>query len=82
MAFNAKNIAKAIKQNSDDLNAQRISVDEFSLRNRALWEQADQNQPCVIGSACDRRVTAVHVELRALNEKRLEGPIDEKGRDR
>lgn len=61
---NAARIANMIRANVAAVDSGRITWDQFSIVNRATWELADRNEPCIIGSACSRRVAAVQ---RALN---------------
>jgi hypothetical protein len=62
---NATRIANMIRANVAAVDDGRITWEQFGIVNRATWELADRNEPCIIGSACSRRVAAVH---RALNE--------------
>ena len=62
----SRQIAQQIAANVAEWNAHRIDYEEFSRRNRASWELAYRGELCIIGSACSRRVTAVHRELNAI----------------
>ena len=47
--MNSKRIAKMINANIAALYSGRITLDQFSIVNRATWELADRNEPCIIG---------------------------------
>ncbi len=64
MAYTARQIAKMILANVAAMDAGRITWEQFGIVNRATWELADRGEPCVIGSACDGRIMAVHAELK------------------
>lgn len=59
----AAQIAQRIAQNVADVDADRITWDEFSKRNRAAWDDVAQGELNIIGSACDKRHMAVKREL-------------------
>ena len=62
----AQRIAALIAQNSADFGAHKLTYEEFSAKNRAYWREADRDELRIMGSDCDRRVTAVHEALRAI----------------
>ena len=61
----AKQVAAQIKANVADVDAGRITWAEFGIRQRAAWEAAERGELSIIGSACSRRLIAVHKALKA-----------------
>ncbi len=64
--FDPTALARRIAANADDVDAKRIDWDTFSKRAFALWDEASQGEPCVIGSACAQRVLAVNQALKEI----------------
>ena len=64
--FDPQAIAARIAQNAHDVDAGRITWEEFSARNNAAWREADRGELCIMGSAADRRVMAVHRALQQI----------------
>jgi hypothetical protein len=63
----AQRVAAVIVANVADVDAGRISWDEFSARQLAAWKSVDQGELCFLGSDCDRRMSLVRDALRALD---------------
>jgi len=61
--MNATHIAKMIRANVAAVDAGVITWPQFSRVNLETWRLADRDEPCVIGSACARRVAAVHAAI-------------------
>ena len=65
--FDPRRLAATILHNVEDVDANRITWDEFSARNRAAWDEAMAGEMCIVGSACAKRVSAVHAAMEALS---------------
>lgn len=64
MTYTAKRIAAMIQANTAAVSSGKITWEQFSQVNRATWELADHNEPCIIGSPCFKRVSAVQRAFR------------------
>jgi len=62
----AREVARRIHQNVKDVDAGRITWDEFSARQRAAWDSVIRGDLAVIGSACSRRLAAVNRALQYM----------------
>ena len=61
----AKQVAAQIKANVADVDAGRITWAEFTTRQRAAWDSVSRGELSIVGSACSRRLMAVHKALSA-----------------
>jgi hypothetical protein len=59
----ARVVAARIRANVEDVDAGRVTWAEFSMRNIAAWDSVIRGELCVIGSPCERRVSAIRAAL-------------------
>lgn len=62
----ALRLACLIRENGRAWLARRITHEQFQSTARALWRQADRDEPRIINSDCDRRVMMVCHALNRL----------------
>jgi hypothetical protein len=60
-----KQVAETIRANVRNLDLGIVTFAEFGKRNRSAWDSILRGELPVIGSACSRRMQAVHLALKA-----------------
>lgn len=58
-----KQIARAIQANVESLNGGLVTTEQFSTKQRRLWDAVAKGEQNIIGSPCSRRHSVVLREL-------------------